>query len=356
MSNLWVVPEELGDLADSEYAYEACKTASFLLWGMSGRKFDGTKTTTEVYHQSVTSMDHAQVLQSQNSAFTLFESFIRPPGSNTLRLKRRPVNEIQLVRIGDDLEVLDPSDYYLYDRSTIKFRNSISNEVVEITYTYGTPPPTAGHMAARTLAMEFALLWSGSDECDLPTRVQSVSRDGISFTILDQQDFLADLRTGVYAVDLFLKTVNPDRALRKPKVFSPDVPRGRRITAKPLVLPASAGDIVIFHDPGLTTVSIPLTDLGADFLHSQTGWSTEVVIYSYDQKKSMTLDGAVTVDSLHAHITIGYADAAAVLGRAEPGTWDLYATKNGATSHITSGNLSVKLSKGDPYEPPMIVM
>jgi hypothetical protein len=45
---------------------------------------------------------------------------------------------------------------------------------------------------------------------------------------LDNQDFLDDLKTGVYAVDLFLRSVNPDKARVKSKVFSVDIPRGRR--------------------------------------------------------------------------------------------------------------------------------
>jgi hypothetical protein len=32
--------------------------------------------------------------------------------------------------------------------------------------------------------------------------------------------------TGIYEVDLFLSTHNPSGALKKPKVFSPDRPRG----------------------------------------------------------------------------------------------------------------------------------
>ncbi len=49
MSNLWVGVEELDDYADSEYAYEAVKTASQLLWSLSGRKYSGTTTVTEKY-------------------------------------------------------------------------------------------------------------------------------------------------------------------------------------------------------------------------------------------------------------------------------------------------------------------
>lgn len=49
MSNLWVDTDDLGVYADSDYAYEAVKTASYLLWAMSGRKFSGTTRVTERY-------------------------------------------------------------------------------------------------------------------------------------------------------------------------------------------------------------------------------------------------------------------------------------------------------------------
>ena len=49
-SNLWTNVEDLGSTyADSDYAYDAVKTASYLLWGMSGRKYSGTTTVTERY-------------------------------------------------------------------------------------------------------------------------------------------------------------------------------------------------------------------------------------------------------------------------------------------------------------------
>lgn len=355
MSNLWVLPEELGDLADSEYAYEACKTASFLLYGLSGRKYDGVNTVTEVYQQPIYVPDRAQALQAQSSSQTLFSALLGGPATNTLRLKGRPVNRIETVRVGRNLDIMDEADYYLYDRATVRFRRPI-DDFVEITYQYGTPPPVAGRMAARELAIQFAMYWGGDARCELPSRITtSVSREGMSYTILDQQDFIAELRTGVYAVDLFLKTVNPDRALRKSRVFSPDIPRGRRANSKPLLLPTSDMDIVVHADPGITTLTIPVSDVDAEFLTIESGWDLEVVLYSYNSKSTMTLVHNAELHGDNLYVTIEYPDAFKVLGRVDPGTWDLYAVKNGASVHITSGNLSVKLSKGEPYVPPTIV-
>ena len=49
----------------------------------------------------------------------------------------------------------------------------------------------------------------------------------MSWTLLDPQDFLDKGRTGIYQVDLFLRTVNPDGARLRARVFSPDIPRGK---------------------------------------------------------------------------------------------------------------------------------
>ena len=66
---------------------------------------------------------------------------------------------------------------------------------------------------------------AGDDECVLPQRVTPISRQGVSWTLLDPQDFLDNGRTGIYHVDLFLRTVNPDRARLRSRVFSPDLHR-----------------------------------------------------------------------------------------------------------------------------------
>ena len=53
MGNLWVDVNELGSTyAESQYAYDAVQTASYLLWGMSGRKYSGITTVTERYVSS----------------------------------------------------------------------------------------------------------------------------------------------------------------------------------------------------------------------------------------------------------------------------------------------------------------
>lgn len=228
LNGLWVMPDDLGDQSASEFAYEAIQSASFLLWALSGRKFSGISRVSERYQQTpYQPKDSTQQLITEDPVG--LSSMTTPPVWTTrLRLRHKPVNSIVSIRNYYG-EVIPASEYHLIEHSTIQFEGAVPDDI-EVTYWYGMQPPALGRMAARTLAIEFSRLWSGDENCALPDRVTSISRQGVSYTILDNQDFIAELRTGVYAVDLFLKSVNPDNARRKSKVFSPDIPRGRRRT------------------------------------------------------------------------------------------------------------------------------
>jgi hypothetical protein len=212
MSNLWVQPEELGAYADSEFAYEACKAASHILWSLSGRKYSGVTTVTERYvcqyrsfRLGASSRTYNPVLLDgdvYNIPSEEFDDYAElvsdglSPESR-IRLRGRPVTKIHAVRRRDGA-IISPSEYYLVDHSTLQAAAGVPWTPcnTEVTYSYGTYPPTLGKMAARTLAMEFAKLWSGADDCALPERVTSISRQGVTYTVLDSQDFIDDLRTG----------------------------------------------------------------------------------------------------------------------------------------------------------------
>jgi hypothetical protein len=204
-------------------------------------------------------------------------------------------------------------------------------------------------MAARTLAMEFAKLWAGDDDCALPQRVTSVSRQGVSYTILDNQEFIQELRTGIYVIDLFLKTVNPDNARKKAKVFTPDVPRARRYTAKPLALTANASfDLVgvkganaVWNSTGVANVSV---------LFANTGYTPQVKINNYGSTKSVTIDSTnISLNNAASTMTFTatYEDTFNAIGMVDPGTWTLYATRTvnnvAEVSQLATGNISTRM-------------
>jgi hypothetical protein len=94
---------------------------------------------------------------------------------------------------------------------------------------HGLAAPQSGKAAAKRLASELIKSCEGV-ACDLPQRVQTITRQGVSMTLLDPQDFLAEGRTGLYEVDLFIAAVNPHGLSRRATVWSPEVlGRGRRV-------------------------------------------------------------------------------------------------------------------------------
>lgn len=368
MSNLWITPEELGDTySNTEFAYEACKTASNLLWALSGRKYSGVTTVTEryvcaqrSYRLGASSRTYSPVLLDGDiyniptEEFDDFSDIVSDGMSpnSRIKLRGRPVTKIHTIRTRTG-DVVDPSSYYLVDHSTIQAAAGVPWTPcnIEVTYSYGSYVPTAGKMAARTLAIEFCKLWNGDDDCALPQRVTSITRQGVSYTLLDSQDFIDELKTGIYAVDLFLKSVNPDKARAKAKVFSPDVPRARRYTVKPPKVGVSELDIKVPAN-GVGNVTVTLEYLNADFLLDDE-WTTEFTIRNYGDSKSSVLASAVYVNSGAETImfSVPYADARTVLGMVDPGSWDLYASRPSPlnpeeteTVFVCDGNLAISLA------------
>ena len=366
MTALWVQPSELGDYELTEYAQEACETASFLMWSLSGRKFTGTTTVTEryvcakrAYRLGASSRNYGGVLvggEVYNIPVNDFDNYAElvadglSPDSR-IRLRGKNVTKIHAVRDRSG-NILDPSSYYLVDHSVLQATAGVPWTPcnVEVTYTYGSPVPVAGRMAARTLALEFVRLWSGDDDCALPQRVTSISRQGVSYTLLDSQDFIDDMRTGVYAVDLFLKSVNPDGAKRRSKVFSPDVPRARRYTPKNAVLTANTSvDLsVIKSTPATWNSNTASADVTIFF--DEVGWTPQLTVTNYGGTKSVNVSSSnITVNNSTdiVSFSIPYADAYNALGIIDPGTWTLYATKTisgvDTVSEVVTGNLNIKL-------------
>ena len=90
---------------------------------------------------------------------------------------------------------------------------------------WGTPVPRLGILAVSELASEILKSCQGLD-CALPSRVTEVSRNGLTI-LLDSMEFLKEGKTGLYACDLFLQSVNPHKRPSRSRVYSPDRMPGR---------------------------------------------------------------------------------------------------------------------------------
>lgn len=97
-----------------------------------------------------------------------------------------------------------------------------------VTYLDGNPVDGVGAYVAGLLAAEYAKACAGQD-CALPTNVQTLTRQGVTMQ-LDPEMFTGGV-TGVRAVDSYIRIWNPLTTLPS-GIYSPDAPRGRRLTRR----------------------------------------------------------------------------------------------------------------------------
>jgi hypothetical protein len=150
----------------------------------------------------------------------LIDGVLIPPDEYELRDYSR------LVRIRPTAES-DPTERWGWPTGQIMDLPDTQPGTFSVTYMYGQPPPTGG----REAALEFAgVLACGAmgDTTAFPTRITSMTRQGVSARTVDAQDFLSAGMTGIYAVDAWIMSVNPKKLQRQARIYSPDVGRARR--------------------------------------------------------------------------------------------------------------------------------
>ena len=377
MTNLWVTPSDLGTTyAASDYADDACQMASNILWAFSGRKYNGTTTVTERYITSINALRF-----QGGSAKNFFphmvsgnvynvptedwnDSAYESDGTSSLsriRLRGKPVQEVHLVRSMYSGTIVEPDLYYVAEHSKLVAYRGIPWPPgnLEVTYTYGIKPPTAGRMAAKEFAIQLIKLWEG-DDCALPDRVTSISRQGVSYTILDNQDFLENMRTGIYTIDIFLKSANPSKALMPSKVFSPDVPRARRAAPiRPLVLTESATlDTSLQKSNSFLATKIITCTGGLSGLtaYNNANYTLRLDATSWNgsQIRSYGTGSAAfrtTGPTTYIDLSYDYNTTYQALGPNDPGTWTLYAVDStGAALELLNGNLQIKKVTSDEID------
>jgi len=155
-----------------------------------------------------------------------------------------PVASIDEVRI--DGAVLDPAVYRV-DNATLLVRldgqgwptcQDLSTGIDQegsfaVSYQRGSEVPVGGQVAAGVLACELAKAAGGDASCQLPRRLQTIARQGVTMTFLDAMDDLDKGRTGIWVIDSWVASVtNPPRPSR---VYSVDIPHpSPRITTWPV--------------------------------------------------------------------------------------------------------------------------
>lgn len=94
-----------------------------------------------------------------------------------------------------------------------------------VDYLHGIEVPIGGQLAAGALACELAKATIGDTSCQLPRRIQTIARQGLTTTFLDSMDDLDKGRTGIWLVDSWVASVT--NAPVAGRVYSVDIPRQR---------------------------------------------------------------------------------------------------------------------------------
>lgn len=101
-----------------------------------------------------------------------------------------------------------------------------SQGVWEVTYSRGVPVPEGGQVAAGILACEFWKASNNDSSCQLPKRLSSITRQGVSLAILDNFEDIDTGHTGIWLVDSWIASVT--KVVPSARVYSPDLPSPRR--------------------------------------------------------------------------------------------------------------------------------
>lgn len=95
----------------------------------------------------------------------------------------------------------------------------------QVSYLRGVEVPEGGQIAAGVLALELARAAQGDSGCQLPRRVQSITRQGVTVAVLDSFEDVDKGRTGIWLIDSWVASINAP--VRGGSVRSVDIPHPR---------------------------------------------------------------------------------------------------------------------------------
>lgn len=211
-------PSSLADVSPQQREY-AVDVASEILYNLSGRVYPGICTVTRSLCLSCRTCLPATCGCEPVNGYYVDLGIAAPvwgawdviAGGVTLPASAYTVHDKRyLVRTDGELwPVTGNGQTSLVDPNTFR-----------ATWAYGRRVPTGGQKAAQLFVTEIAKLCIGDKSCQIPQRVTSMTREGMTFTILDSMKMIEEGRTGIALIDLWLVS---DKAGRKskPRIFAP---------------------------------------------------------------------------------------------------------------------------------------
>lgn len=244
--NAWAGVDDLPDLVSALHPAEVwCSylaLATDVLWAATGRRWRGSGGTAEAVigegppglGQPVEAGEPAAPLPCQCSASDLMRSPWSWRGGHQepvrVRLPHPDVTAVTSVTVADGAFLPWRLDGAWLTRTDGRGWPACGGTAV-VAYEYGIDPPAGGRMSTVELATELgkAAAPDCDLECRLPQRVTSVTRQGISFDVIDPLEFLDKGMTGLPSVDMWITAMNPRRRPMRGRVWSPDLMRARRL-------------------------------------------------------------------------------------------------------------------------------
>lgn len=200
----------------------AIELASSILWALSGRQFGACPVIARPCPQSCAMPVYSGQWRTTSCGCAVrcsraAPSVVHLPG---------PVGEVLTVAV-DGIN-LAPSEYvlegeYLYRADGTAWpaqdlaRPNGADNTWSVTYTRGHPVPRGVGRLTGILAAEFVNACTGG-KCRLPRNVESVSRRGVSYQMVDPAEIYQNGKTGLSEVDLWLSAVNPNAIMQAPRV------------------------------------------------------------------------------------------------------------------------------------------
>lgn len=145
-----------------------------------------------------------------------------------IRLTHYTQIDTSTILVGGDMHQWLTQHSLIDPRQMSHLYAAIPPRTIAVTYTYGSPPPTEVRLAITAFAKELLLAYSGDDECRLPSRVTSITRQGVTMQMAPATSFLEEGFTGIPEVDQTIRNFNPSKAKRPARVYSPTSPPPRR--------------------------------------------------------------------------------------------------------------------------------
>lgn len=106
-------------------------------------------------------------------------------------------------------------------------RDDTEVDTWSVTAAYGIPPPDDAAPAVGELACEIIKAIKGED-CRLPKNVTQLARQGVTITMPDPTTIMQTGLTGLFLVDNFIRTWNPNGLKMRSRVINVDAPKPRR--------------------------------------------------------------------------------------------------------------------------------